>query len=208
MLSCLIMPYSATPFNVFRMWDDMRVCPRSRMTHLQTTLSARSSAASCSCSRQRTRSPGDPRLGPAVKEWVGITKCIKINLDNKYTLTTKCRGGGLNGYALSRPSDSRSVSPSVPLHYRVCSIYPIPIEGFSSNLAEMFTSTRGCAEPMLPMCQLKVTIEGQISNNKILDTMLCPLCKSYTNWKIFFNLGSNVHLNKGMCRTRVTLLPA
>jgi hypothetical protein len=36
---------------------------------------------------------------------------------------------------------------------------------------------------MFPMFQLKVkvTIEGQISNNQILDSMLCPLCKSYTN---------------------------
>jgi len=75
--------------------------------------------------------------------------------------------GGYNGFAL----------------YHVRSINPIPIEGFSSNLAEMFTSTRGCAEPMLPMCQLKVkvTIEGQISNNQILVIMSCPLCKSYTN---------------------------
>jgi len=63
---------------------------------------------------------------------------------------------------------------------------------------------------MLPMCQLKVkvTIEAQISNNQILDIMSFLLCKSYTNWKIFFNLGSNVHLNKGMCRTHVTFLPA
>ena len=86
-----------------------------------------------------------------------------------------------------RPSVRRSVGPSVGpsvrLHYRVRSSNPIPIEGFSSNLAEMFTSARGCAEPMLPMCQLKVkvTIEGQISNNQILDIMSCPLCKSYTN---------------------------
>jgi len=67
--------------------------------------------------------------------------------------------GAYKGFALSRLS--------VRLHYRVRSINPIPIEGFSSNLAEMFTSTRGCAEPMLPLCQLKVqvTIEGQISNN-------------------------------------------
>jgi len=75
--------------------------------------------------------------------------------------------GGYNGFALSRPS--------VCLHYRVRSINPILIEGFSSNLDEMFTSTRGYAELMLPMCQLKVkvTIEGQISNNQILDIMLC-----------------------------------
>ena len=56
----------------------------------------------------------------------------------------------------------------------------------SSNLAEMFTATRECAEPMLSMCQLKVKvkIKGQISNNQILDIMSCLLCKSYTNWKI------------------------
>jgi len=63
--------------------------------------------------------------------------------------------------------------PSVRLHYRVRSINPIPIEGFSSNLAAMFTSLRLCAEPALPLCQLnvKVTIGGQISNNQILDIM-------------------------------------
>jgi hypothetical protein len=72
------------------------------------------------------------------------------------------------------------VGPSVRLHYHVRSKNPIPIEGFSSNLAQMFTSTRGCAEPMLPMCQVKVTIEGQISNNQILDSMSCPLCKFFT----------------------------
>ena len=38
-----------------------------------------------------------------------------------------------------------SVCPSVRFHYRVRSKNPIPVEGFSSNLAEMFTSTRGCA---------------------------------------------------------------
>jgi len=71
----------------------------------------------------------------------------------------------------------------VRLHYRVRSVKPIPTEGFSSNFTEMFTSTRGCAEAMLPMCQIKVkvTIEGQISNNQILDIMSCALCKSYTN---------------------------
>jgi len=96
------------------------------------------------------------------------------------------------------------------IKFCVRSINPIPIKEFSTNLAEMFTSTRECAEPMSPMCQLKVkvTIKGQISNNKILNTMSCLLCKSYTNWKIFFNLGANVHLNKGVCRTHVTLFPA
>jgi len=48
--------------------------------------------------------------------------------------------------------------------YRVRSITPLLMEGFPSNLNETFTSTRGCAEPMLPMCQLKVkvTVKCQI----------------------------------------------
>jgi len=101
------------------------------------------------------------------------------------------------------------VRPSVRLHYRVRSINTILIEGFSSNLAEMFTSTRVCAEPRLPVWQLKVkvTIDGQISNNQILDNMSCPLYKSYTNGIIYFKLYSNVQLNKVMCRTNVTFVP-
>jgi hypothetical protein len=110
-----------------------------------------------------------------------------------YTPTTKCVGAIMGSLCCV----GRSV--------RLRSINPIPIEGLSENLAQMFTSTKGCAEPMFPMCQLKVkvTIEAQISNNQILDSMSCPLCKSYTNWKMFFKLGSNVHLNKWMCRTHV-----
>jgi hypothetical protein len=91
----------------------------------------------------------------------------------------KMCGGCYNGFALS--------CRSVRLHYRVSSINPIPIEGFSSNLAQMFTSTRG-------MCRTHVdhvSAQGQghnwrsnIKQSNII--MFCPLCKSYTNWKIFF----------------------
>jgi len=51
---------------------------------------------------------------------------------------------------------------------RVRSITPLLMEGFPSNLNDTFTSTRGCAEPMLPMCQLKVkvTVKGQILNKQ------------------------------------------
>jgi hypothetical protein len=121
-----------------------------------------------------------------------------------YNPTTKCWGAIMDSLCHVRPS----VSPSVRLHFRVRSINPIPIEGFSSNLSQMFTSRRGCAESILPMCQLKVIIEGQISNDQILDSMSCPLCNSCTSWKIFFKLGSNVHLNEGMCRTHVAHVSA
>jgi len=52
---------------------------------------------------------------------------------------------------------------------RVRSITPLLMEGFPSNLNDTFTSTRGCAEPMLSMCQLKVkvTLKCQINQNKI-----------------------------------------
>ena len=74
-------------------------------------------------------------------------------------------GGGYTGFALLRRSVGRSVGPS-PILIR--SITPLLIEGFPSNLNDTFTSTRGCAEPMLPMCQVKVkvTVKGQIFNKQ------------------------------------------
>ena len=62
-------------------------------------------------------------------------------------------------------SVGRSVGPSPIL---VRSITPLLMEGFSSNLNDTFTSTRGCAESMLPMCQVKVkaTVKGQIFNKQ------------------------------------------
>ena len=64
------------------------------------------------------------------------------------------------------------------------------MKGFPSNLNDTFTSTMGCAEPMLPMCQLKVkvTVNGQILNKQILDIMLCPLYNFFINERIFFKL--------------------
>ena len=46
---------------------------------------------------------------------------------------------------------------------RVRSVSPTVLERFSFIVAHMFTSTRGCAEPMLPFCRLKVkvTLESQ-----------------------------------------------
>ena len=56
-------------------------------------------------------------------------------------------------------------------YYTFChvrSITPLLMEGFPSNLNDTFTSTRECAELMLPMCQLKVkvTVKGQILNKQ------------------------------------------
>jgi len=84
-----------------------------------------------------------------------------------------------------------SVGPSVrPSPIRVRSITPLLMEGFPSNLNDTFTSTRGCVEPKLPMCQLKVkvTVKGQIFNKQILHIMSCPLYNPFTNGRISFKL--------------------
>jgi len=57
----------------------------------------------------------------------------------------------------------RSVGPSPIL---VRSLTPLLMKGFPSNLNDTITSTRGCAEPMLPMCQVKGTVKGQIFNTQ------------------------------------------
>jgi len=66
------------------------------------------------------------------------------------------------------------------------------MEGFPSNLNNTFTSTRGCAEPMLSMCQLKVnvTVEGQIFNKQILHILSCPLYNAFTNGRFPSNLNN------------------
>jgi len=76
-----------------------------------------------------------------------------------------CMGGILDSLCRVGQSVGRSVGPSPIL---VRSITPLLMEGFPSNLNDIFTSTRGCAEPMLPMCQVKVnvTVKGQIFNKQ------------------------------------------
>ena len=74
-------------------------------------------------------------------------------------------GGGLYWIRFVA-SVGRSVLPSPIL---VRSITPLLMEGFPLNLNDIFTSTRGCAEPMSHMCQLKVkvTVKCQILNKQI-----------------------------------------
>jgi len=74
-------------------------------------------------------------------------------------------GGGELYWIRFVASVGRSVGPSPIL---VRSITPLLMEGFPSNLNDTFTSTRECAEPMLPMCQVKVkvTVKGQIFNKQ------------------------------------------
>ena len=63
----------------------------------------------------------------------------------------------------------RFVASVGPSPFRVRSKTSLLMEGFPSNLNDTFTSSRGCAEPMLPMCQLKVkvTVKCQMLNKQI-----------------------------------------
>jgi hypothetical protein len=112
--------------------------------------------------------------------------------------------GGYNGFAL--------------LHW---SVGPSP---FSCPLYNSYTNWRiffklgSNVHLNKGMCRTHiahVSAQGQghnwrsnIKHYQILLSMLCPLCKSYTTWKIFFKLGSNVHLNQGMCTTHVAYVSA
>ena len=100
-----------------------------------------------------------------IYQLVKILKCISLVLI--LIIPPPQNVGVYTGFALSRRSVGRSVRPS-PI--RVRSITPLLMEGFPSNFNDTFTSTRGCAEPMLLMCQLKVkvTVKGQIFNKQIL----------------------------------------
>jgi len=86
-----------------------------------------------------------------------------------YTFTAKCGGAILDSLCRVGRSVGRSVGPSVrPSLIRFRSLTVLLMEGFPSNSNETFTSTRGCAEPMLPMCQVKVkvTVRSQIFNKQ------------------------------------------
>ena len=73
----------------------------------------------------------------------------------------KCKGGSIQElFCHTHPCESHSIQ----LFYYDCSENPIIIEGFSSNLAAVFTSTRQYVVPMSPLCQLKVTLKMSLNN--------------------------------------------
>ena len=84
---------------------------------------------------------------------------------------------------------------------RVRSITPLLMEGFPLNLNDTFTSTRGCAEPMSHICQLKVkvTVKCQILNKQILDIVMSALQTLY-QWKDFLGCAEPM---MPMCQLKV-----
>ena len=78
-------------------------------------------------------------------------------------------------------------------------VSPLPLEGFSLNFGQMFTSVGQCAEPITQPCELKVkvTFEGQ----EFEPWIWCRLHVSFTPRRIFFKRWSNVCLSETICRT-------
>ena len=54
---------------------------------------------------------------------------------------------------------------------------------YTNGRISLDVQSLGCAEPVLPMCQVKVTVKGQLLNKQIIDIMFRLLCKSYTDGK-------------------------
>ena len=62
-------------------------------------------------------------------------------------------------------ADTRSMSQfkvtGLSLEFRVRSVSPIPVEGFSLNFGQMFTLVRRCEELISQPCRLKVKVTVQ-----------------------------------------------
>ena len=96
-------------------------------------------------------------------------------------------------------------SHGLSLEFRVRTISPIPLEGFSFSFGHMFASVRQCAELIIQPCRhkVKVTVQG----HRFEPWISCPLCISYKSGRIFFKLWSNVNLSETMCRIKNSAMP-
>ena len=85
----------------------------------------------------------------------------------------------------------------VTVHGHVCSISPLPLEGFSINFGQVFNSVRCFAESITGVRRLefKVTIKG----NGIKPCISGQLLIYFTSGRIFIKLWSNV--SEMVCRT-------
>jgi len=113
---------------------------------------------------------------------------FSLNLNDTFTSTRGCAEPMLSMCQLKVKVTVKCqyLTNKYYILYPVRSITPLLMEVFPLNLNDTFTSTRGCAEPMLSMCHLKVkvTVKCQILNKQILDIMSCPLFKPHTNGRI------------------------
>ena len=104
-----------------------------------------------------------------------------------------------------RPSVSPSVTLSCPLHisWTLWKIL-LPLEGFSLNFGHMFALVRRCAKLVTQLCphKVKVTVQG----HRFEPWISCQLCISWTIWKIFIKLWSNVR-SVSRCAEPMSTMP-
>ena len=106
----------------------------------------------------------------------------------------------------SRSSSQLKVKYQTIKYQTLChvrSVSPTLIERFSLIVAQMFISTRGCAEPMLPFSRLKVkvTLKGQKLTQKIFLHFNTYLNISETRESICLKLNIYMKCHLPFCYT-------
>ena len=104
--------------------------------------------------------------------------CLSETMCRTYNSTMPTQGQG---------NSSRS---QVCLEFRVRSLSPIPMEGFSLNFGQMFTLVRRCAESITQPCRLKVKVTVQ--GHGFEHWISCLLCISFTLGGCSLNFGQMV----------------
>ena len=119
---------------------------------------------------------------------------FSLNFGQMFTSVGQCAEPIIQPCGLRSRSQLKVASLS--LEFGVGSISPLPLEGFSLNVGQMFASVRWFAEPITELCWLKVkvTIEGHHFWPWILRLLHC-----HSDCLVKF--GSNVRLSEMICRT-------
>jgi len=65
------------------------------------------------------------------------------------------------------------------------------------------TTKCGWGAIMDSLCHVRPSVHPSVGRSVGPSPLSCLLYKSYTNWRIFFKLSWNVHLNKEMCKSHV-----
>ena len=101
--------------------------------------------------------------GHGFEPWILCPLCISFT--PRRIFSKLCSNFHLSGTMCrthNSPADLRSRSQlkvtSLSLEFGVSSISPLPLEGFSLNVGQMFASLRWCAEPITQLCWLKVKV--------------------------------------------------
>ena len=91
------------------------------------------------------------------------------------------------------------------MEFHVLSISPLPLEGFSLYFGQMLALAGWCAERIAQPWRFKVKFKAE--DKKFEPWNSCSNNISFTRWKIFIKLWSNVRPSEMMCRTLHSTMP-